>query len=71
MDVLLNINHGEPPANPDIMKSVHVMADMPASERPKVSVASEAAMRIAIEKARKAKGADFSICDVVVPVKID
>lgn len=71
MDVLLNIKHGEPPATPDIMQSVRILADIPANERPQVKVASEQAMQKIIAKVRQEKGADFSVCDVVVPAKIN
>lgn len=71
MDVLLNITHGEPPNNPDIMKNVRVLADIPATERPKVSVMSGAALETLITKKRQEKGADFSICDVQIPARIE
>mgnify|MGYP000281704771 CR=1 FL=1 len=70
LDVLLSIQHGEPPANPDIMKSVRVLADLPEKERPQVLVASDDVMRQLIEQTRQKKGADFSICDVDIPAKL-
>lgn len=70
LDVLLSIQHGEPPANPDIMKSVRVLADLPEKERPQVLVATDAAMRQLIDQTRQKKGADFSVCDVDIPAKL-
>jgi peptidylprolyl isomerase len=71
MDVLKSINIGEPPAMPDIMKSVRVLADFAAATRPKVSVMAGTALRVEIEKIRQQKGADFSVCDVVIPSKVE
>lgn len=71
MDILKNINLGEPPAKPDIMKSVRVLADIPAPDRPKVSVMAGSALNVEIEKVRQQKGANFSVCDVVIPAKVE
>ena len=71
MDVLLALNHGEPPARPDLMNSVRVLADLPAAERPKVSVPAGAALTALIDNVRHEKGADFSVCDIVVPAKLE
>jgi peptidylprolyl isomerase len=71
MDILKSVVIGEPPANPDIMKSVRVLADIPATERPKVSVMTGAALIAEIEKVRQQKAADFTICDVVIPSKVE
>lgn len=70
LDVLLSIQHGEPPANPDIMKSTRLLADLPEKERPQVLVASDSVMRQLIDKTRQKKGADFSVCDVEIPAKV-
>ena len=70
LDVLLSIQHGEPPANPDIMKSVRVLADLPEKERPQVLVASDTVMRQLIDQTRQKKGADFSVCDVDIPAQL-
>lgn len=70
-DVLLKLAHGEPPARPDIMKSVRLLADIPAAERPKVSIASVPVMKRIIEKVRQERGADFSICDITIPAKVE
>ena len=67
--LLLKRRQGEPPAKPDLMQSVHILADLPATERPKVSVMTGAALKKIIDQKRLEKGADFSLCDVVVPAK--
>ncbi len=71
MDVLLALKHGEPPANPDLMHSARLLADLPAAERPKVSVMSGAALAKLIDKARHEKAADFTVCDIVIPAKLE
>lgn len=71
MDVLLALQQGEPPAKPDLMQSVRLLADLPAFERPKVSVMTGQALSAFIDKIRQQKKADFSVCDVVVPVKAE
>ena len=70
MDVLRSLKQGEPPASPDIMQSARLLSDLPKAERPKVSILTGTALRALIQKVRQEKSADFSICDVVVPVKI-
>jgi len=71
MDALKALKLGEPPANPDFMRSVRLLSDLPATERPKVSVMAGKGLSALIEKVRRKKGADFSICDISVPAKID
>ena len=71
MDILKSVNLGEPPANPDIMKSVRVLADIPAAQRPKVSVLTGFALSEEIAKVRQQKGADFSICDVFISSNVE
>lgn len=70
-DVLLKLAHGEPPAQPDLMQTVQILADIPADKRPTVSVASSAKMQELITKTRQEKGADFSVCDVPLPAKVE
>lgn len=64
---------GEPPATPDRMLKVRVAADMPAAERPRLSILNQdsPAFRTLVRKTRMAKGADFSICDLEVPVRVE
>jgi peptidylprolyl isomerase len=71
MDVLRALKQGEPPASPDIMRSVRLLAEMPAGERPKVSIMTGTALRAFIDQVRREKAADFSVCDVVPPIKLE
>jgi peptidylprolyl isomerase len=72
LDVVRAIEIGEPPAHPDRMLSVRLMADMPAASRPRLEVmqADSPAFRAGLATVRAAKGADFSICDVPVPTRV-
>jgi peptidylprolyl isomerase len=69
LDVVRAVAVGEPPAHPDRMLKVSVMADLPASERPSVEVMDtrSAAFKARVAALRAARGADFSVCDVEVP----
>ncbi len=72
LDVVRAVAVGEPPANPDKMIKVRVAADMPEAERPKIEVMesrSPAFIKLAA-KIRAAKGADFTVCDIEVPVRV-
>ncbi len=71
MDVLRALKQGEPPANQDIMQSVRLLGDLPAGERPQVSVLTGTSLSTYIKKVRHQKAADFSVCDVLVPFKIE
>ena len=71
MDALKALKLGEPPASTDFMRTVRLLSELPATERPKVSVMAGKALSTLIEKVRRKKGADFSICDISVPAKID
>ena len=71
MDVLLSLQHGEPPAHPDVMQTVRIMADIPESSRPAIKVPSDTAMSKMIAQTREEIGADFSVCDVRIPSKMD
>lgn len=73
LDVIRAMSVGEPPAQPDRMIRVRVAADLPASERPRVEVMDEGGEAFAtlVAKARTEKGADFSICDIEPPARID
>jgi len=73
LDVVRAIKTGEPVAAPqDRMDRVRVLADIPASERPTVRVIDPAGQwfKGEIDRVRKAKGADFSLCDVNIPVEV-
>lgn len=62
---------GEPPKVPDLMLKVRVMVDLPAAEQPAIEVMDERgpAFRTRVAEARRARGADFTVCDVTVPVR--
>jgi len=70
-DTLLALNVGEPPAEPDAMTKVRVLADLPEDTRPKIEIMNtEGPAFAALVKAKRAeKGADFSVCDIAVPVR--
>ena len=58
--------------DPDRMTKVRLASDLPAAERPTAQVldARSAAFRTLVDQVRQARGADFSICDVELPVQI-
>ena len=72
LDVVRAIKTGEPVQDPDRMTRVRVLADLPEADRPKVYVldAGSPAFARIVAAARKAKGADFSVCDVEAPVQV-
>lgn len=63
---------GEPPANPDRMLAVRVAADMPPEERAPIYVLRTDGpdFRELIERTRRDRRADFSVCDVQVPARV-
>ncbi|WP_374471398.1 peptidylprolyl isomerase [Phenylobacterium sp.] len=72
-DVVGAIKVGEPVADPqDRMERVRVLADLPEAERPKVRVVDpkSAWFKAEIARVRAAKGADFTACDVNIPVEV-
>jgi peptidylprolyl isomerase len=71
LDVVRAVAVGEPPAHPDRMIRVRVMGDMPAGDRPRLEVVDtrSAAFAATVQAARRARGADFSVCDVPVGVR--
>jgi peptidylprolyl isomerase len=71
IDVLQALKQGEPPPSPDIMQSVRLLADLPRGERPEVSIMSGTPLRKLIQKVRQEKAANFSVCDIVVPFKME
>lgn len=72
LPVVRAIKVGEPPADPDKMTRVRVLADIPAAERPTIQVmdTNSGAFRALVQRTRAAKGADFSPCDIEVPVQV-
>ena len=68
-----SIKVGEPVTEPmDQMLKVRVLADIPAKERPSVRVVDTKGAWFAaeVERARAAKGADFSVCDIEIPSEV-
>jgi len=58
--------------DPDRMTRVRVASDLPEAERPTARVLDAASpqFRALAEAARQAKGADFSVCDIDLPVQV-
>lgn len=58
--------------SPDVMSRVRVAADLPAAERPVVRMLDTETDRFAelADATRRARGADFSICDIDLPVEV-
>jgi peptidylprolyl isomerase len=71
LDVVRAIAIGVPPAHPDRMVRVRVMADLPEADRPRLEVIDTASERFRadIEAARRKAGADFSLCDIHIPTR--
>ena len=59
--------------DPDRMARVRVASDLPQAERPTVRVLDTTSVqfRVLADAARQAKGADFSVCDIDLPVQVD
>ena len=70
--VVRAIKVGEPVVDPDIMIKVQVLADIPAPDRPKVQVLNVATAYFTAmaERMKAQKGADFSVCDLELPVQV-
>ncbi len=71
LDVIRSLPVGEPPASPERMIRVRVMADMPQEERPAIQMLNTkgSEFRALADRVRAARGADFSVCDIEIPVK--
>jgi peptidylprolyl isomerase len=71
LEVVRAVTVGEPPADPDRMTRVSVAADLPAAERPRLEIMDERgpAFRKRVAALRARRGADFSVCDVEVPIR--
>ena len=70
LDVARSLAVGEPPAHPDAMVKVQVLADI--SDAPHIDVLDTGGKDFVrlIKRARARRGADFSVCDVDVPYRI-
>ncbi|ESQ83558.1 hypothetical protein AEAC466_12850 [Asticcacaulis sp. AC466] len=69
-EVLQALNAGEPPAHPDAMRRVQVLADMTAAPKLEIMDTQSAAFAAQVTRVRAEKGADFSICDITVPARV-
>jgi len=65
-------DNGMVTAEPDRMTRVRIASDLPETERPVVQVmdAASVAFRTLVQTVRTERGADFSICDVDLPVQV-
>lgn len=65
-------DNGAVTADPDRMIRVRIASDLPEAERPVVQVldTGSAAFRALADQVRTARGADFSICDITLPVQV-
>jgi len=73
LDVVRAIKTGEPVEDPqDRMERVRVLADLPEASRPKVRVIDPKGpwFKAEIARVRAARGADFTACDVDIPVEV-
>jgi len=73
LDVVRAIKTGEPvPPPQDLMQKVRLLSDIPETERPKVRVIDPRGAWFAAEtrRLRTLKGADFSVCDIDLPVEV-
>ena len=70
LDVVRSLQVGD--GDNGMMTRVRIAADIPEAERPSVQVLATASprFRALVEETRAARGADFSVCDVVLPVQV-
>jgi peptidylprolyl isomerase len=71
LDVIRSLPVGEPPAGPERMIRVRLMADLPPQDRPTLQVLNTTGpeFRALADRVRAQRGADFSVCDIDIPVK--
>jgi peptidylprolyl isomerase len=71
-DAVMKLALGEPPANPDKMLKVQVAADLPAAEQAPIYVMRTESPEFlkVIDQTRAERKADFSVCDVPIPVRV-
>ncbi len=68
MEVIQQLNDGEPPPSPDRMTKVRVMAAMPAAEQPKLEVMDVKGPAFgALFRETANKYASFTLCDLDLP----
>ncbi|HET9029794.1 MAG TPA: peptidylprolyl isomerase [Candidatus Aquilonibacter sp.] len=63
---------GVPPAHPDVMTKVRVLSDLPAADRPLLEYLNprSSAFAALVAQTRARRGADFSVCDLALPVRL-
>ncbi len=72
-DVVTQIKTGEPVPDPqDKMVTLRLLSDLPEKDRPKIRVIDPAGkwFKTEIARAKAAGGANFSVCDVNIPVEV-
>lgn len=62
-DVVLALKIGEPPANPDVLRSARMVADLPASEQPRAWVQRTDGAAFAETLANYAEADDWNVCN--------
>ena len=67
LNIVQSISLGEPPANPDKMLRVRVASDIAAWRGLEVLDERSTTFRSLVDRARREKGADFTVCDVIPP----
>ena len=72
LEVVRAIKAGEPVVDPDKMVKVQMLADMPAATRPKIRVIDPKSAWFKAEAASviARMGADFTPCDIPIPVEV-
>ena len=72
LDVIRAAAVGVPPQHPDRMLRVRVLSDLPPSDRPAVETLDTRSPEFdrLVARTRQAQGADFSVCDLSVPIEI-
>lgn len=69
-DVLQALAAGEPAAHPDVVTKVQMLGDMADAPHIEVMDTRSAAFADLVARTRAEKGADFSVCDVAVPARL-
>ena len=76
LDVVRSLKASDTPdglvQGPDQMTRVRVASDLPTAERPTAAVlnTNSATFQTLAQQARQARGADFSVCDIELPVRV-
>ena len=76
LDIVRSLKASDTPdglvQGPDQMTRVRVASDLPGAERPTAAVlnTNSATFQTLAQQARQARGADFSVCDIELPVRV-